>query len=304
MKKYFIGVTSLIAVLAVILVLSCIPFKTTNTNKKPIRVITSLSFYGEAAERVAGKYGQVTSLINNSSVDPHDYQPGTAQAKQVGSANVVIENGLGYDEWLNKMVKSTNRTSSQEIINVGKLMDKHEGQNEHLWYEPQTMKKLALELAEQYGKLDPEHKEYYQEQAQTYINSLKAVEQEIAKIKANVRTGSNKVAVSEPVFDYSLSAMGYQIIDQHFEKAIEDGNDPSPQDIQELQSAIRNHEIAFFVENSQTSDHVVDGLVKLAKKNNIPVLKVTETKPNNAKSYQEWMLSQYRQLAKIQEGEK
>lgn len=93
-------------------------------------------------------------------------------------------------------------------------------------------------------------------------------------------------------------------MDQHFEKVIEDGNDPSPHDIQQLQSVIKNHEIAFFVENSQTSDHVVNGLVKLARKNHVPVLKVTETKPNNAKNYQEWMLSQYRNLSRIQQGEK
>lgn len=108
----------------------------------------------------------------------------------------------------------------------------------------------------------------------------------------------------QPVFDYSLTALGYQVVDQHFEKAIEAGNDPSPQDIQQLQSAIKNHEIAFFVENSQTSDHVVNGLVKLARENNVPVLKVTETKPNNTKNYQEWMLKQYRALSRIQQGEK
>ena len=93
-------------------------------------------------------------------------------------------------------------------------------------------------------------------------------------------------------------------MDQHFEKAIEDGNDQSPHDIQQLQSAIKNHQIAFFVENSQTSDHVVNGLVKLARENHVPVLKVTETKPNDAKNYQEWMLSQYRNLSRIQQGEK
>lgn len=304
MKRYFIGVGCLVSLLLVILVLSWIPFKTHDVDKKPIQVVTSLNFYGEAAKQVAGKYGKVTSIIDNASVDPHDYQPGTVQAKQVGDANVVVENGLGYDEWLNKVVKSSSHRHSQKVINVGQLMGKHSGDNEHLWYEPATMKKLAQQLANQYSQLDPSHRDYYQKNAQEYINSLKPLDQEIAKIKANVNSGNNKVAVSEPVFDYSLAALGYQVVDQHFEKAIEDGNDPSPHDIQQLQSAIKNHEIAFFVENSQTSDHVVNGLVKLARKNHVPVLKVTETKPNNAKNYQEWMLSQYRNLSRIQQGEK
>ena len=304
MKKYFIGVSGLVSLLLVILALSFIPFKTLNTEKKPIRVITGLNFYGEVAQQIAGKYGKVTSLIDNASVDPHDYQPGTAQAKQVEDANVVIENGLGYDEWLNKIAHSDSQHHAQKVVNVGHLMGKQTGQNEHLWYEPSTMKRLARDLAVQYGKLDPNHQSYYQKNAQKYIDSLKPLEQEIAKIKANVSPENNRVAVSEPVFDYALTALGYQVVDQHFEKAIEDGNDPSPQDIQQLQFAIKNHEIAFFVENSQTSDHVVNGLVKLARKHHVPVLKVTEIKPNSAKSYQEWMLSQYRALSRIQQGEK
>lgn len=290
--------------LVITLALSFIPFKTNNSAQKPIRVVTSLNFYGETAKEVAGKYGKVTSIIDNASVDPHDYQPGTAQANQVGNANVVIENGLGYDEWLNKVVKSNSQRYSPKVINVGQLMGKRSGDNEHLWYEAVTMKKLAQRLANQYSRIDPAHRDYYQQNTQKYIASLKPLDREIAQIKANVNSENNKVAVSEPVFDYSLTALGYQVVDQHFEKAIEDGNDPSPQDIQQLQSAIKNHEIAFFVENSQTSDHVVNGLVKLARENNVPVLKVTETKPNNTKNYQEWMLKQYRALSRIQQGEK
>ncbi|MBD8086343.1 zinc ABC transporter substrate-binding protein [Limosilactobacillus sp. c9Ua_26_M] len=304
MKKCFISIGCLGGLLVIILALSFIPFKTNNSAQKPIRVVTSLNFYGETAKEVAGKYGKVTSIIDNASVDPHDYQPGTAQANQVGNANVVIENGLGYDEWLNKVVKSNSQRYSPKVINVGQLMGKRSGDNEHLWYEAVTMKKLAQRLANQYSRIDPAHRDYYQQNTQKYIASLKPLDREIAQIKANVNSENNKVAVSEPVFDYSLTALGYQVVDQHFEKAIEDGNDPSPQDIQQLQSAIKNHEIAFFVENSQTSDHVVNGLVKLARENNVPVLKVTETKPNNTKNYQEWMLKQYRALSRIQQGEK
>lgn len=91
-------------------------------------------------------------------------------------------------------------------------------------------------------------------------------------------------------------------MDKHFEKAVEDGSDPSPRDIEEIQQAIINQRIAFFVDNSQTSDKVVDNLVKLAHENNVPVLKVTETKPNGD-NYTTWMLKQYRALAAIQQKE-
>ena len=58
MKKYIIGVISIIALLVIILGLSFVPWKSMGKNQKPIRVVTGLNFYGEVAEKVAGDHGQ------------------------------------------------------------------------------------------------------------------------------------------------------------------------------------------------------------------------------------------------------
>ncbi|WP_295730587.1 metal ABC transporter solute-binding protein, Zn/Mn family [uncultured Limosilactobacillus sp.] len=273
-----------------------------SSSDHPIQVVTGLDFYGEAASQVAGRYGHVTSIINSTSIDPHDYHPGTKQAKQVSKANVVIENGLDYDPWLNKLVKN-NHHKNLQVVNVGKsVAGKKSGDNEHVWYRPATMKDLAYQLADKYSKLDPNHAKYYQANAKKYAQSLQPVNDKINKIKNNVNPQRNKVAVSEPVFDYALKATGYQVSDRHFEKAIEDETDPSPKDIRSIKNDMKNHQLAFFVENSQTSDKVVNNLVKYAKKHDTPVLKVTESKPKG-KTYKQWMMSQYQQLAKIQKQE-
>lgn len=299
MKKFTIGITSLIAVLIVIIAIAMIPWKNLNHQQKPIQVVTGMNFYGEVAQQVAGNHGKVTSFINNPSVDPHDYQPGTKQAQELGRANIIIENGVGYDSWMNKLIKSSGNSKAR-VVNVSHLVGKKNGDNEHIWYQPATVKKLATDLATQFGKIDPQHKADYQKNAHRYLASLKPLDREIAKVRRQVNPANNQVAVSEPVFDYALSNLGYQVMDKHFEKAIEDGSDPSPKDINEIQQAIKNHQIAFFVNNSQASDSVVKNLVKLAHQNNVPVLNVTETKPKG-KTYTQWMTDQYRALAKIQQ---
>lgn len=268
-------------------------------SERPIRVVTGLNFYGEVAKQVAGQHGQVTSFINSSAVDPHDYQPGAKQAEEVTKSNVVIENGVGYDNWMNKLVKSSGNQDAK-VVNVGKVVGKKNGDNEHLWYRPTTVKQLANALASQYSKIDPDHAKEYCANAHRYIASLKPLDQQIAKDKQQVNPQKKEVAVSEPVFDYALESMGYQVMDKHFEKAVEDGTDPSPKDIHQLQQAIRKHQIAFFVDNTQASDRVVKNLVALAKKNDVPVLKVTETKPSQKMTYTEWMMNQYQELSKIQ----
>ena len=300
-KKSIWGWSALIAVLVAVLVAALVPWKSMGSRQKPIRVVTGMDFYGEVAKQVAGSHGQVTSFINNPSIDPHDYQPTTKEAQEVSHANVVIENGLGYDQWMNKLVRA-NTAKDAHVINVGQLTGKKTGDNEHLWYQPATIEKLAKQLASQYSKIDPQHAADYHQNAQKYLSSLKPLNQEINQVKSQVNPSNNRVAVSEPVFDYALSNLGYQVMDRHFEKAVEDGSDPSPKDISDLQTAIKNHQIAFFVNNSQASDSVVKNLVKLARQNNVPVLNVTETKPKG-KSYTEWMLDQYKSLSAIQKRE-
>lgn len=300
MRKYWIGVSSLVGLLVVILVLSLIPLRNFSTHPKPIRVVTSLNFYGEVAGEVAGKYGQVTSIINNASVDPHDYQPSTQQARELGAANLVIQNGLGYDHWLTKLTKvSSNKVTTIDV--ASQVAGKHAGDNEHIWYQPDTMKKLATKQAAQYSKMDPAHASYYHYRARRYLQSLKPLDREIAKLKKGVHQ-HEEVAVSEPVFDYALANLGYRVMDNHFAKAIEDGNDPSPRDVSHLQAAIKGHQIAFLVENAQTDDQVINNLVRLAHQHNVPVLKVTEAKPAGL-TYRQWMMKQYQELARIQQKE-
>ncbi|WP_242363924.1 metal ABC transporter solute-binding protein, Zn/Mn family [Limosilactobacillus antri] len=302
MRKYWIGVSGLVGLLVVVFLLSLIPLRNFSQHQKPIRVVASLDFYGEVARAVAGKYGQVTTVINNAAVDPHDYQPGTQQARALSNANLVIQNGLGYDHWLTKLVQGSGNGRVTTIDVARQVAAKKSGDNEHVWYQPTTIGRLAQQLADQYSKLDPAHASYYHQRARAYLKTLQPLDQTIAQARQGV--GANRrVAVSEPVFDYALENLGYQVVDHHFAKAVEDGNDPSPQDISALQTAIKNHQLAFLVENSQTDDRVVTNLVKLAHQYGVPVLKVTESKPNGL-TYEQWMTKQYQQLIKIQEGEK
>lgn len=300
MKKQYWALGGVVAALAVVLGLMVTGWSPKPRQQKPIRVVASLNFYGEVAQAVAGDDGQVTSLINSAAVDPHEFQPSTKQAKQVSEANVLIQNGLGYDDWMTKLARADGKQSA--LVNVGTMVAKEKnGANEHVWYREQTMASLADQLATRFGKIDPAHQATYRKNARAYQARLKKLDQTIAQAKAGV--GSNRlVDVSEPVFDYALQNLGYQVNDRHFEKAVEDGSDPSPQDIAAIQADIKEHRIAFFVNNRQESDATVNNLVKLAQENHVPVLNVTESEPAG-QDYVAWMLSQYQALIKIQRGE-
>lgn len=271
--------------------------KQSSSNGSKIQVVASLDFYGEVAKAVGGNKVSVQSIINNPAVDPHDYEPTTKVGKSVASADLVVASGIGYDGWMDKVVKSADKSKNYLRV-ADDLMNKKEGDNEHIWYDPRTMPKLANTLADKFAKKDPADKATFKANAKKYIASLDDLNTLINKLKSKVN--GQLVDVSEPVFGYALDYLGYKVNDDHFSKSTEEGTDYSAKDIHGIETDIKEKKIAFFVNNIQASSKTVNQLVKLAEQNNVPVLKVTETLPKG-KNYRTWMTSQYQQLEKIQD---
>ncbi|HCD08435.1 MAG TPA: metal ABC transporter substrate-binding protein [Lactobacillus sp.] len=297
-KKYkFLGI--ILSLSIILIILSGCSNKKVNNSSQKIKIVTTTNFYAEAAKAVVGDKGTVNSIINNPAVDPHDYEPTTKTAKTVSAADITVANGLGYDTWMNKLNKQSN-----SYIKIGEdVMHKKTGNNPHIWYNPETMPRYAKYLADQLGNKYPKNKAYFEQNAQEYIASLKPIQKELSQLKTLAQKVPNKnVYVSEPVFDYAIAATGFKVTDKNFEKAIENGTDPTPSTIKKMHQAINNKQIAFFVLNTQTNNKVINNLVSLAEKKNIPILKVTETLPEG-KTYKEWMLSQYQAMNKILKSE-
>ncbi|GED80692.1 ABC-type metal ion transport system, periplasmic component surface adhesin [Amylolactobacillus amylotrophicus DSM 20534] len=293
MKKKLLS--SLVLTLAALLILvGC-----SNGVKKDdgeINVVTTTDFYGEVATAVVGTKGKVTAVINSSKTDPHDFEPTTKTAKQVDNADLVIQNGLGYDSWMKQLIKVQNTEAIDVGVDVAK---KKTGDNPHIWYYPEIMSKLADRIAADLGGKYPTSKDYFRKNAEKYKKSLKPMQELVAEMKNKYLDSSNKVAfVSEPVFDYSIKALGFKIGNPEFEAAIEKETDPSPQSIEEMRKQIKQRKVRFFVVNEQVDNPVISELVELADKNNVPVLKVTETLPEG-KTYIQWMTDTYKNLERI-----
>lgn len=260
-----------------------------------INIVAAEDFYGEVAKAVGGSHVNVTSIINKPSMDPHDYEPSTGTARAVSQAKLVVYNGIGYDSWMENLAKNT---KDQTVIRVAEdLMGKKDGDNEHLWYQPETMPKLADYLAGRLSKIDPKHAAEYKKNAKKYRASIKPVEDEVTKLSQ--KSNQKLVDVSEPVFDYTLEALGYKVANNHFEIAVEQESDPSPKDIANMQKDIKEKRIAFFVSNIQEISPTVKKIMALADKHDVPVVKVTETLPAG-KDYKTWMLDQLKQIENAQ----
>ena len=289
----FISIMGLVTLLSLITV-GCSNKQNSTSQSNKISIVTTTNVYSDIAKNIVGKYGTATAIIDKSSVDPHDFDPTTADAKKVAQANIIVANGLGYDSWMNKLAKSVDK----KPVLVGEdLMGLKSGDNPHIWYNLDMPTKYVEYLVKRLSKLDKKHAAYFKENGEKYLAKIDKIKQ-----LAQANKGDQKpVFVSEPVFDYALQEAGYKIGDKEFEEAIENGTDPSPKTINEMNNSIKQKKIAFFVNNTQASSSTVKSFIKLAKKNNVPVLNVRETIPNNT-TYLAWMKENYQKLADIQKN--
>lgn len=288
-KSLFImGLMGMIMLLAS----ACSNKKGAKTSSDKVSIVTTTNVYADIAKNVVGKYGSVQAIVKNSATDPHDFEPTTADAKELTKANIIVANGLGYDTWMNKLASSV----SKKPVLVGEdLMGLKKGDNPHIWYDLDMPTKYVNYLVKRLSKLDKKHAAYFKENGDKYLAKVAKIKQ-IAK--STDKKNNKPVFVSEPVFDYGLEEAGYKIGDKEFEEAIENGTDPSPKTINKMTNEIKDKKIAFFVNNTQASSSTVKTFVKLAKENGVPVLNVRETIPNHM-TYLDWMRENYQNLANI-----
>ncbi|KRM87234.1 metal ABC transporter solute-binding protein, Zn/Mn family [Lacticaseibacillus thailandensis] len=262
------------------------------TTQKSIHIVASLDFYGEMAQGVAGKYASVSSVIQNTKVDPHDYEPTSDVAKEYAAADIIISNGGGYDKWSSQFAQ---QNSGAKAITVAQLTGYKTGGNEHLWYKPSTARKVVLAVERQLIKIDPQHKRQYTTNAQRYLAKFKGLRR--LERRARQQLAGKRYLATEPVYDNMLTALGAQNDAHAFAEAVDAENDPTATEIRQWQTDVQNHTVAFVINNPQNSGRLVKSAVAYARQHGVPVVNITETKPAG-ETYIQWQTKELRAVLK------
>jgi zinc/manganese transport system substrate-binding protein len=251
--------------------------------------------YADVISQVGGQYVQVGAIETDPNTDPHTFEVNPKVAGEIASADLVVKNGIGYDAWTDKIMAAA-PNAARKVIDVQHLMGLPDSTpNPHLWYDPKTMSAVAKAVAANLSALDRAHAAYFQANATEFDASLKPWLAAIASFKAHHH--GTRVAVTEPVADYMLEAVGTDIATPpSLQGAIMNGTDPSPQDVTKQNSLLADHRVKVFVYNQQVTDTLTQSFLALAKKNGIPVVGVYETMPTPGFTYQSWMLAEVKAL--------
>jgi zinc/manganese transport system substrate-binding protein len=266
-------------------------------NAGTIVAVGAESQYANVIQQVGGKYVQASAIMSNPNTDPHTFEASAAVAREVGNAELIVQNGVFYDTFMST-IENAAPNSDRKVIDVQKLLGlPNSTPNPHLWYNPITMPKVADAIASDLSALQPSHASYFQANAKAFISSLTAWNNAIASFKAAYP--GTPVATTEPVADYMLQAVGANNLTPFtFQADIMNGIDPSPQNVATEKSLFTQHKVKVFLYNQQVTDPLTESLITLAQQNDIPVVGVYETMPVPGYDYQSWMLAEVQDLQK------
>ncbi|MFF2502491.1 metal ABC transporter solute-binding protein, Zn/Mn family [Streptomyces sp. NPDC058067] len=270
---------------------------TSHGSSHKIAVTASTNVYGDITQQIGGDQVEVTSVISDPSQDPHSYEANTQNQLTLSKAKVVIENGGGYDDFIDRMLGSGNNSSAQ-LINAVKVSGRTtpgSELNEHVWYDFPSVAKIADRIAAALGKADPAHAATFTKNAATLKGKLAGLEAKEADIKK--KHDGEAIGITEPVPLYLTEASGLvNKTPKEFSEAIEEGHDVSPKVLQETLALYSGKQVKALVHNAQTSGPQSEKVVNAAKNAHIPVVPVTETLPKG-KDYLGWMTSNVDALA-------
>lgn len=281
-------------------------------------VVASTDVYGDLAAAIGGDKVTVTSIISATNQDPHSYEATTQDRLAVSKAKLVIENGGGYDPFVDPLVREAGLGQDQVVtaVQVAGLESgaagtgsaaasgtpsghAHASYNEHVWYDVSAMKKVTDAIASRLSSLDPSSKDVFEARATDVTAKLAAMEARLADLKSQTRSGSRaKVAMTEPVPFYLLQAAGLtDATPEAFSAAIEEEQDVPPAVLKETLDLVSSRSVAFLAYNPQTQSPQTEQLRKAAETAKVPVVEFTETVPAG-QDYLSWMQANVAAVAK------
>jgi zinc/manganese transport system substrate-binding protein len=250
--------------------------------------------YANVIGQIGGKYVRVTAIESNPNTDPHSFEASASVSQVVSAAELIVQNGVGYDSFIDT-TEASSPSSTRKVINVQHLLGLPDStSNPHLWYSPSTMPAVARAIAADLSALRPAHRAYFQASLARFDASLRPWRRAIASFRAAYP--GIPVATTEPVGDYLLQALGTRNLTPFGLQAdIMNGVDLSPQYVTLQDKLFTGHKVRVFVYNQQVVDSVTQAFLAAARRAGIPVVGVYETMPAGY-SYQGWMLAEVHAL--------
>lgn len=281
-----IAIAALASVGMLASVAACGSGRSSSEKNGTIEVVASVNQWGTVAKTLGGGNVNVTSIINSTNVDAHDYEPTTSDIAKLQKAQVIIVNGAGYDAWAVKAAQSANAT----IVNAAAVGGVNDGENPHVWFSADVRKAVAQAITEAYEQADAAKKSDFDKLHDQWKSEENNVESKIAEVKQ--KSDGLAYAATESVASYLAEDMGLtDATPGGYARATANESEPTPTDIRQFADALKSGEIKLLIVNTQEESELTGKITNAAKSANVPMVNLTEQMPEQYDSLTAWMES-------------
>jgi zinc/manganese transport system substrate-binding protein len=248
-----------------------------NADDGVLSIVASTNVYGDIAQTVGGGDVEVVSIIDDPAQDPHQFEANARVQLALSTADIVIVNGGGYDDFATQMLEASGNDDATVITAVDEA-GRDVSANEHVWYDYATTAAVAQRVGAALRGLDPAGADAYDENVDLFLAGIESLDLRIADLKPQVEGAG--VVITEPVPLYLLEALGLEnLTPPEFSEAIEEDSDVPPALLQSVLNLLGDGSAALVVYNEQTGGPQTDAILDIAGENRIPAIGVTETLP-------------------------
>jgi zinc/manganese transport system substrate-binding protein len=265
-----------------------------------VQVVAAENFWGSLVSQLGGNDTSVLSIVSDPNADPHEYEANATAATAIADAQLVIVNGVGYDEWALQLIAAADR-QNQVVLNVGDLNDVAVSGgivtgNPHLWYNPVYVNRTVAAMYSDLVAIAPGDTSYFQAQYAALNGSLGALYGEAGAIRSQF--AGAEVASTESIFVYLANYTDLDLVSPPaFMEAVAEGNDPPAQSVVAFQCQLESGNVRVLVYNEQTVTPITTQMKAIAAANNVTVVGITETIQPPGEEFEVWMNAEYLALA-------
>ena len=223
--------------------------------QEKLKVLASFSILGDFVKNVGGDRVEVATLVGPNG-NAHVYSPSPADAKKVADAKVVFVNGLGFEGWLDRLVKASG-TKAPIVVATKGIKPRERGgdaqghdhgrADPHAWQSVANARVYVANIRDALIRADPAGKAEYEGNAAAYAGKLDALEREVKDAIAKIPADRRRLITSHDAFGYFEAAYGIKFIAP---QGVSTEAEASAKDVAAIIAQIRKQKItAVFLEN-------------------------------------------------------
>ena len=236
------------------------------TNSGKLRVVATYSILGDLVKNVASDEAEVITLVGPDG-DAHTFDPSPQDGMTVANAQVIFENGVGFETWLDKLYSSSGSQAVRVVVTEGlefregqcnhshaereKLGKAHEHEDDpHVWHDVRNAIHMVEIIRDKLCGLDPNHADKYRAKAGDYLTKLEALHTWVEQSVEAIPPDQRKLVTNHDTFGYFADRYGFKIAGTVLASVSTEAGDPSAAEFAKLIESVKATKVrAIFAEN-------------------------------------------------------